>query len=42
VFVYFADRTLAIYEEESDRLPVPAFVESFSLSVGKLFSLLSE
>jgi Uma2 family endonuclease len=42
VFVYFADRTLAVYQEESDRLPVPAFVESFSLSIGKLFSLLSE
>lgn len=49
VFVYFADacgglrlRTLAVYEEESDRLPVPPFAESFSLTVGKLFSWLSE
>jgi hypothetical protein len=38
VFVYFAERrsrraslrTLAVFEEESDRLPVPAFAESFS------------
>ena len=42
VFVYFADRTLAVYEEESKRLPVPAFAESFSLTVGKLFSWLTE
>lgn len=49
VFVYFADacgglrlRTLAVYEEESDRLPVPLFAESFSLTVGKLFSWLTE
>ncbi|WP_375495727.1 Uma2 family endonuclease [uncultured Nostoc sp.] len=42
VFVYFGDRTLAIYEQESDRLPVPPFAESFSLTVGKLFSWLTE
>jgi len=42
VFVYFADRTLAVFEEESDRLPVPPFAESFSLTVGKLFSWLIE
>jgi len=42
VFVYFADRTLAVFEQESDRLPVPTFAESFSLTVGKLFSWLTE
>jgi Uma2 family endonuclease len=42
VFVYFADRTLAVFEEESDRLPVPPFAESFSLTVGQLFSWLTE
>jgi Uma2 family endonuclease len=42
VFVYFADRTLAVFEEKSDRLPVPAFAESFSLTVGQLFSWLNE
>ncbi len=50
VFVYFAERrsrraslrTLAVFEEESDRLPVPPFAESFSLTIGKLFSWLTE
>lgn len=49
VFVYFSDtyggqslRTIAVYEEKSDRLPVPPFAESFSLTVGKLFSWLTE
>ena len=42
VFVYFADRTLAVFEEKSDRLPIPDFAESFSLTVGQLFSWLSE
>ncbi len=42
VFVYFADRTLAVFEEESDRLPVPPKLESFSLTVGQLFSWLTE
>lgn len=41
VFVYFADRTLAVFEEESDRLPVPPKLESFSLTVGQLFSWLT-
>ncbi|BAY27653.1 hypothetical protein NIES2100_74780 [Calothrix sp. NIES-2100] len=42
VFVYFADRTLAVFEEQSDRIPVPPFAESFHLSIGQLFSWLSE
>ena len=42
VFVYFADRRIVLFEIESDRLPVPAFAESFSLTVGELFSWLSE
>jgi Uma2 family endonuclease len=42
VFVYFGDRTLAVFEQESDRLPVPSFAESFSLTVGQLFSWLTE
>lgn len=42
VFVYFADRTLAVFEEESDRLPVPPFAESFRLTVGQLLSWLTE
>jgi Uma2 family endonuclease len=50
VFVYFAERrsrraslrTLAVFEEESDRLPVPPFADSFSLTIGQLFSWLTE
>jgi Uma2 family endonuclease len=42
VFVYFADRRIVLFEIESDRLPVPPFAESFSLTVGQLFSWLSE
>jgi len=42
VFVYFADRTLAIFEEVGASLPVPHFAESFSLTVGQLFSWLTE
>ncbi|MGG6269070.1 Uma2 family endonuclease [Leptolyngbya sp. AN03gr2] len=42
VFVYFADRTLAVFEESSDRIPVPAFAESFELTIGQLFDWLQE
>ncbi|HEY9641291.1 MAG TPA: hypothetical protein V6C57_12460 [Coleofasciculaceae cyanobacterium] len=42
VFVYFADRTLAVFDAPSDRLPVPSFAESFNLTVGQLFSWLEE
>ena len=42
VFVYFANRTIAIFEEENNLLPVPHFAESFSLTVGQLFSWLTE
>jgi Uma2 family endonuclease len=42
VFVYFADRTIAVFEEPGDRIPVPSFAESFNLTVGQLFSWLSE
>jgi Uma2 family endonuclease len=42
VFVYFSDRTIAFFEEKSDRLPVPPFAEAFSLTVGQLFSWLEE
>ncbi|MEA5516400.1 Uma2 family endonuclease [Nodularia sp. UHCC 0506] len=42
VFAYFADRTLAVFELASDRLPVLPFAESFNLTVGKLFSWLKE
>jgi Uma2 family endonuclease len=42
IFVYLADRTLAMYEQASDRLPVPPFAEAFSLTVDQLFSWLRE
>ena len=42
VFVYFADRTIAIFEEASDCIPVPAFAEPFMLTIGQLFSWLEE
>ena len=42
VFVYFSDRTIAVFENKSDRLPVPSFAESFQLTVGELFSWLEE
>jgi Uma2 family endonuclease len=42
VFVYFPDRTIAIFEDRRDRLPVPPFAESFSLTLDRLFSWLEE
>ena len=42
VFVYFADRTIAFFEELGDRIPVPPFAESFSLTVGQMFGWLVE
>ena len=42
VFVYFADRTVAFFEEPGDRIPVPTFAESFNITVGQLFGWLTE
>jgi Uma2 family endonuclease len=42
VFVYFADRTLAVFEEPADQIPVPAFAASFSITVGQIFNWLEE
>jgi Uma2 family endonuclease len=42
VFVYFADRTLAVFEDASDLIPVPAFAEVFNLTIGQLFDWLRE
>lgn len=49
VFVYHADQRLTLFEAECvgfarrrHRLPVPSFAESFSLTVGQLFSWLTE
>jgi len=42
VFVYLADRTIAVFEQPGEIVPVPPFAESFSLTVGQMFSWLSE
>ena len=42
VFVYFADRTIAVFEEPGDRIPVPTFADSFNLTVGEMFSWLTQ
>jgi Uma2 family endonuclease len=42
VFVYFDDRTVAIFEEKGDRIPVTGFAEAFHLTVGQLFTWLEE
>ncbi|MGB7895587.1 MAG: Uma2 family endonuclease [Microcoleus sp.] len=49
VFVYFAvsealaeDRTIAVFEEPGDRIPVPTFAESFNLTVAEMFSWLTQ
>jgi Uma2 family endonuclease len=40
VFVYFADRTIAVFEDKEELLPVPEFAESFQLTIGQLFGWL--
>lgn len=40
VFVYFADRPVAIFEHPTARIPVPKFAEAFELTVGELFGWL--
>ena len=42
VFVYFADRTLAVFEEKDSLLPVPEFSAAFKLTVGELFGWLED
>lgn len=42
VFVYFADRTIAVFEEPGEIIPVLNFAESFSLTVCQLLSWLNE
>jgi len=40
IFVYFSDRTIAIFESENALLPVPAFAISFQITLGQLFDWL--
>ncbi len=42
VFVYLADRTISVFEEKNDLLPVPEFAVSLQLTVGQLFSWLED
>lgn len=42
VFVYFRDRTIAVFEDKSEFIPVPDFAEAVSFTVGQLFSWLEE
>jgi Uma2 family endonuclease len=42
VFVYFADRTLAVFEEKENLIPVPEFTAAFKLTVGELFGWLED
>jgi Uma2 family endonuclease len=42
VFVYLADRTLSVFEEKDELLPVPEFGGSVQLTVGQLFNWLKE
>jgi Uma2 family endonuclease len=42
VFVYRADRTIAVFEEPDDLIPVPEFAMSFQLTIGQLFSWLQD
>lgn len=39
-FVYLADRTISVFEEQDDLLPVPEFAASLQLTVGQIFSWL--
>jgi Uma2 family endonuclease len=42
VFAYFADRSPSVFELESDQLPIPSFAQPFHITVGQLFSWLTE
>lgn len=42
VFVYFADRTIRLFDVPEDVLPVPEFASKIQLTVGELFGWLSD
>lgn len=42
IFVYRSDRTISVFEEKDELLPVPDFAASFQLTVGQLFSWLQD
>ena len=42
IFVYLADRTIQVFDESIDILPVPDFARDFQLTLGDLFGWLRE
>ena len=42
VFVYLADRTISVYEQQNELLPVPEFAQSRQLTIGELFGWLAD
>jgi Uma2 family endonuclease len=42
VFVYSADRSTQVFDEEIDILPVPEFAKDFQISLGELFGWLRD
>lgn len=42
IFAYRSDRTIAIFEQSQDRLPVPDFASPLEFTVGQIFSWLED
>lgn len=42
IFVYRSDRTIFVFEDPADRLPVPDFAAALHLTVGQLFRWLAD
>jgi Uma2 family endonuclease len=42
IFVYRSDRTILVFEDPADRLPVPDFATALHLTVGQLFRWLAD
>ena len=42
IFVYRNARTVAVFEQPQDRIPVPDFASNLDLTVGQIFSWLED
>jgi Uma2 family endonuclease len=42
IFVYFADRTIAVFDAATQQLPVPGFAVAIELKLGEIFSWLED
>ncbi|MBE9030127.1 Uma2 family endonuclease [filamentous cyanobacterium LEGE 11480] len=42
IFVYFADRTIAVFDEPNQSLPVPDFAIGLELTIGQIFGWLED